>query len=138
MKVKTKLILGEDSDDFQSPVVLPDTPIVRLYIEYVHKTMMHSGVQTTPNRIREHYWVPHGRGISRKVVSKCVVCKRHSNKPVQPDTAPLPLDRRKRVAAFQVTGVPYLGNGPGEKMPGAFSHKKPRPYTNRSYLLYIL
>ncbi|GFY37352.1 uncharacterized protein LOC103523443 [Trichonephila inaurata madagascariensis] len=60
MKVKTKLILGEDSDDFQSPVLLPDHPIVRLYIEHVHKTVMHSGVQTPMNRLREHYWVPRG------------------------------------------------------------------------------
>ncbi|GFY63617.1 integrase_H2C2 domain-containing protein [Trichonephila inaurata madagascariensis] len=109
MKVKTKLILSEDSDDFQRPVVLPDHSIVRLYIEYVHKTMMHSGVQTTLNGIREHYWVPYGRRIVREVVSKFVVCKGHSRKPVQPDTAPLPLDRMKLVAAFQVSGVHLAG-----------------------------
>ncbi|GFX57306.1 uncharacterized protein LOC103523443 [Trichonephila clavipes] len=58
MKVKNKLSLGEDWDDFQRPIVLPDPHlimIVSLYIQHVHKTMMHSGVQTTLNRIREHY-----------------------------------------------------------------------------------
>ncbi|GFS41691.1 integrase_H2C2 domain-containing protein [Trichonephila inaurata madagascariensis] len=106
VKVKTKLILGEDSDDFQGPVVPPDHPIMRLYIEHAHKTMMQSGVQTTLNWIREHYWVPRGRRIVREVVSKCVVCKIHSSKPVQPDTTPLPLDT---LAAFQVTGVDLAG-----------------------------
>ncbi|GFT16574.1 uncharacterized protein LOC103523443 [Trichonephila clavipes] len=87
MKVKTKLILGEGSDDFQRPLVLPNHPIVRLYIEHVHKTMMHSGVQTTLNRIREHYWVPRGRRIVRELcyggTPNSGECRHTSNKSVK-------------------------------------------------------
>ncbi|XP_054724268.1 uncharacterized protein LOC129234298 [Uloborus diversus] len=69
LKVETKLVLGEDPEDFQKPTVLPDHPIVRLYIEYVHKALMHSGVQTTLNHIRELYWIPRGRRVVRKEIS---------------------------------------------------------------------
>ncbi|XP_015916070.3 uncharacterized protein [Parasteatoda tepidariorum] len=107
LKIETKLVL--DPEEFQKPTVLPDHPIVRQYVEHVHKAMMHSGVQTTLNRIRELYWVPRGRRVVREVISKCVVCKRHSSKPVQPDTSSLPMDRTKRISAFQITGVNLAG-----------------------------
>ncbi|GFQ91911.1 integrase catalytic domain-containing protein [Trichonephila clavata] len=53
LKVRSRLILGEDAEDFVRPTVLPDHPIVRRLKEYTHKTLQHAGVQTTLSHIRK-------------------------------------------------------------------------------------
>ncbi|CAL1293989.1 unnamed protein product [Larinioides sclopetarius] len=110
LKVRSRLILGEDPEDFVRPTVLPDHPIVRRLIEYTHQTLHHAGVQTTLSHLRERFWIPRGRRIVREVLLKCVTCRRYASKPVVPDApAPLPVDRINRVAAFEVTGADLAG-----------------------------
>ncbi|XP_071043374.1 uncharacterized protein [Parasteatoda tepidariorum] len=58
LKVESKLILGEDPDDFVLPIVLPDHPITRRMIEYFHKKYHHTGVQATLTHLRERFWIP--------------------------------------------------------------------------------
>ncbi|GIY35057.1 reverse transcriptase [Caerostris extrusa] len=104
LKVKSRLILG--SEDFVRPTVLPDHPIVRRLIDYVHQKLQHAGVQTTLSHLRERFWIPRGRRIVREVLQKCVTCKRYTLRPMVPDgPAPLPANRINRVAAFEVTGT---------------------------------
>ncbi|GBL91286.1 hypothetical protein AVEN_259059-1 [Araneus ventricosus] len=52
LKVRSRLILGQDPEDFVRPTVLPDHPIVRRLIDYAHKTLHHAGVQTTLSHLR--------------------------------------------------------------------------------------
>ncbi|GFU48522.1 uncharacterized protein NPIL_45831 [Nephila pilipes] len=58
LKVRSRLILGEDPEDFVRPTVLPDHPIVRRLIDYIHKKLHHAGVQTTLSHLRERFWIP--------------------------------------------------------------------------------
>ncbi|CAL1296483.1 unnamed protein product [Larinioides sclopetarius] len=110
LKVRSRLILGEDPEDFVRPTVLPDHPIVRRLIEYTHQTLHHAGVQTTLSHLRERFWIPRGWRIAREVLLKCVTCRRYASKPVVPEApAPLPVDRINRVAAFEVTGADLAG-----------------------------
>ncbi|GBM93178.1 hypothetical protein AVEN_181974-1 [Araneus ventricosus] len=51
-KVRSRLILGQDPEDFVRPTVLPDHLIVRRFIDYAHKTLHHAGVQTTLPHLR--------------------------------------------------------------------------------------
>ncbi|GFR33183.1 DUF5641 domain-containing protein [Trichonephila clavata] len=53
LKVRSRLIIGEDAEDFVRPTVLPDHPIIRRLIEYIHKTLHHAGVQTTLSHLPE-------------------------------------------------------------------------------------
>ncbi|GFV68585.1 integrase_H2C2 domain-containing protein [Trichonephila clavipes] len=69
LKVRSRLILGKDTEDFVRPTILPDHPIVRL-IEYTHKTLPHAGVQTTLSHLCERFWIPRGRRIVREVLHK--------------------------------------------------------------------
>ncbi|GIX95016.1 uncharacterized protein CEXT_442721 [Caerostris extrusa] len=55
LKVKSRLILREDPEDFVRPTVLPDHPIVRRLIDYVHQKLQHAGVQTTLSHLRERF-----------------------------------------------------------------------------------
>ncbi|GIY52693.1 reverse transcriptase [Caerostris extrusa] len=106
LKVKSRLILEEDPEDFVRPTVLPDQPIVRRLINYVHQKLQHAGVQTTLSHLHERFWIPRGRRIAREVLQKCVTCKRYTLRPMVPDgPAPLPTNRINRVAAFEVTGT---------------------------------
>ncbi|GBO11766.1 hypothetical protein AVEN_19164-1 [Araneus ventricosus] len=75
LKIRSRLILGQDLEDFVRPTVLPDHPIIRRLIAYAHKTLHYAGVQTT---------------------------LRYTSKPVVPV---VPVDRINRVAAFEVTGA---------------------------------
>ncbi|GFW43743.1 integrase catalytic domain-containing protein [Trichonephila clavipes] len=104
LKVRSRLILGEDTEDFVRPTILPDHPIVRRLIEYTHKTLQHAGVPTTLSHLRERFWILRGRRIVREVLHKCLTCKRYSSKPLVPDgSAPLPVDRINSVAYFEST-----------------------------------
>ncbi|GFS59627.1 uncharacterized protein NPIL_241391 [Nephila pilipes] len=60
------LILGEDPEDFVRPTVLPDHPIVRRLIDYIHQKLHHAGVQTTLSHLRERFRIPRGLRVAIK------------------------------------------------------------------------
>ncbi|GFT28158.1 uncharacterized protein NPIL_599581 [Nephila pilipes] len=66
LKVRSRLILGEDPEDFVRPTVLPDHPIVRRLIDYIHQKLHHAGVQTTLSHLHERFWIPRGRRVAIK------------------------------------------------------------------------
>ncbi|GFT23290.1 uncharacterized protein NPIL_507481 [Nephila pilipes] len=66
LKVRSRLILGEDPEDFVRPTVLPDYPIVRRLIDYIHQKLHQAGVQTTLSHLRERFWIPRGRRVAIK------------------------------------------------------------------------
>ncbi|GIY86738.1 reverse transcriptase [Caerostris darwini] len=78
LKVKSRFILREDSENFVRPTVLPDHPIVR--IDCIHQKLQYAGVQTTLSHLRERFWIPRGRGIVREDIKMCVACKRYTLK----------------------------------------------------------
>ncbi|XP_055936869.1 uncharacterized protein LOC129966468 [Argiope bruennichi] len=55
LKVRSRLIFGEDPEDFVRPTVLPDHPIVRRLIDYIHQKLHHAGVQTILSHLRERF-----------------------------------------------------------------------------------
>ncbi|GIX66604.1 reverse transcriptase [Caerostris extrusa] len=98
LKVKSRLILGENPEDFVRPTVLPDHPIVRRRIDYIHQKLQHAGVETTLSHLRERFWISRGRKIVREVLQKCVTCKRYTLRPMVPDgPVPLPANRSNRL-----------------------------------------
>ncbi|GBL97009.1 hypothetical protein AVEN_254065-1 [Araneus ventricosus] len=66
-KDRSRLILGQDPEDFVRPTILPEHSIVRRLINYAHKTLHHAGVQTTLSHLRERFWIPRGRRIVKEV-----------------------------------------------------------------------
>ncbi|GFS34474.1 hypothetical protein NPIL_253891 [Nephila pilipes] len=65
-EVKTRLVLGDDVDEFQRPIVLSDHLIVLRMTENFQKAMKHSGVQAILTQFWERYWIPRGRSIVRE------------------------------------------------------------------------
>lgn len=57
----------------------------------------------------EKFWIL-GRRIMRKISRKCVICKRLVSKPFVVYIPPLPVDRVRDAATFQVVGVDFAGS----------------------------
>ena len=59
------------------PVYLPDThPYTVKLVEDAHRCTLHGGVGLTMSRIRERYWVPRLRRLTKRVIKRCHGCRR--------------------------------------------------------------
>lgn len=110
IRLKTRVSARKDTEQFRYPVVLPPNhPMVVKIIFDAHVKSCHVGTQGLMSILREKYWILGGRRVIRSTISKCVVCKRYNSKPFGADVPPLPLDRVRDAAAFEVTGVDFAG-----------------------------
>ncbi|GBO35440.1 hypothetical protein AVEN_98825-1, partial [Araneus ventricosus] len=110
LRVKTQIVNRRDKEDFRKPMLLPSNhEVVLKLIEHYHKKNLHCGLEILQNILREKFWILNGRKTIRKVVSKCVICKRYSSKRLEVDSGPLPENRVRDAAVFQITGVDAAG-----------------------------
>ena len=93
------------------PKLLPkDTHFTRLIIQDAHCRILHSGVSQTLARVRQQYWIPHGRAIVKKTLKDCRVCRRAEGAPfAMPRMPDLPRECVARSHPFEYTGVDYFG-----------------------------
>ena len=93
------------------PVYLSDKHIFATkLVEDAHLCTLHGGVGMTMARIREQYWVPRLRQLTRKVTKKCYGCRRFQAKAVlQPPPGMLPPDRTEGSRPFETIGVDFAG-----------------------------
>ena len=72
-----------------------------LLITEVHVRLIHVGVAHTLAQIREEYWIPQGRAEVRKVLSKCLICRKYEGPSFQlPHMPPWPKERVSRSDPF--------------------------------------
>ena len=72
---------------------------------------MHGGVCETLTHIRQTYWIPQGRQLVKRIVSKCVTYRKIQGPPFRSvPTPPLPKSRVLQSQAFQFTGIDYAGS----------------------------
>ncbi|XP_054715419.1 uncharacterized protein LOC129224899 [Uloborus diversus] len=74
-----------------------------------HKKSFHAGLSTLLVRLREKYWILGVRKLATQVISNCVICKRHTVKPLEVPFAPLSRDRVTHAGVFEVSGTDYAG-----------------------------
>ena len=93
------------------PILLPrEHHFTKLYVWLCHFNVKHNGVRETLTELRSKYWIIGGRQVVRKILSKCIVCKKFSAKPF--DVLPAPPLPSFRVAddfAFTRVGVDFAG-----------------------------
>ena len=98
------------SEEEKHPVILPHkSPIVRLLIDEIHRTHMHSGINQTLVTLRDKYWVTHARSIVKSIVKSCLVCRMHMPQRLTVPFAPLPADRVTEAKPFEVIGIDFTG-----------------------------
>ena len=97
--------------DAKYPILMhPNCYISSLFILKCHKYVLHGGVQDTLSLLRQELWIPRGRQSVKKIVSKCVVCKRIEGRPCRyPGPPSLPLSRVVLDVPFSKVGVDYSG-----------------------------
>ena len=82
----------------------------KLIVENVHCRVGHNGVRSTLTELRTRFWIIKGRQYVKKVIGKCIVCKRQEGKPFQaPLTAPLPEFRVNEAPPFSNCGLDFAG-----------------------------
>ena len=93
------------------PVLLPKSHVVTfLLVESTHKLNAHYGLNYVVAKLRQRWWIPRIRQVVRKVLRKCITCKKLQCRSYSyPKNPPLPEFRVKRADPFQVTGVDYTG-----------------------------
>ena len=76
----------------------------------MHQRLVHAGVSHTLSQVRQEFWVPQERAEVRRVLSRCVICKRHGGSSFcLPRMPPWPRERISRSIPFQFIGLDYLG-----------------------------
>ena len=81
-----------------------------LLIMHRHNQVFHDGICETLNLIRETHWIRRGREAVKRVLRKCIVCRRYEGKALpSPPVPQLPKDRVGDHPPFAVTGVDFAG-----------------------------
>lgn len=97
-------------DNTKHPSSLPKDLRTELIIDAIHKQLGHSGRNYVLSQLRQKYWVPNAHSAIRKVLSKCVVCRRIHGVRGQQQMADLPRDRvLLDEPPFTRTVVDYFG-----------------------------
>ena len=110
LRVKSRISNRKDLENFRYPILLPNkNEIVKRLIMERHIELQHAGLQTLISNLREDYWIVKCRRTIRQVIRTCIICKRFSSRPLETVTIPLPEDRVRDAAVFEVAGVDLCG-----------------------------
>ena len=124
MRSTGRLAKAELPTSVKHPILLEKDHITSLIVEDSHKRVMHGGVKSTLTELRARFWIVQGRQIVRRLLNKCVICRKLGGRPYQaPLPPPLPEFRVKECSPFTYTGVDFAGplyvknySGPQQKV----------------------
>ena len=99
--------------DFRSkfPILLPkNNAFSDLMIMDCHERVQHNKLRSTLAELRSEFWVTQGRQQVKKVIGKCLTCKRLYGKAVKPGPVEeLPNFRATQTLPFSNTGIDFSG-----------------------------
>ena len=94
----------------EAPILLPaDHRVMDLLIDATHRRLKHAGVRATLAELKERFWPVRGRQQVKRVLGKCVRCRKLQGSAFDEVAAPLPLDRTRQAVPFEVVGVDFAG-----------------------------
>ena len=77
---------------------------------HAHLQTLHGVLSLTMAKIREKYWIPRLRRLTKRVISECHGCKRfHVTALANPPTGNLPKERTEGSVPFKSIGVDFAG-----------------------------
>ena len=109
--MKGRLGNVECSEDFEHHIFIPNnTYFTKLPIRDCHVQVLHSGLNSTFNYLRNIYWICQGRKIVKEVMKDCIVCKMAQARPFRgPEPPDLPSYGLSNDYAFSNTGIDFAG-----------------------------
>ncbi|GFV88520.1 integrase catalytic domain-containing protein [Trichonephila clavipes] len=90
------------------PIFLPKSRhLTNLVIQHFHHINLHSGPQLTLCCIRQKFWIPSGRGVVGRLLSKCQTCFRFKAKSGEQLMGNFPANRLSAGRAFLNVGIDF-------------------------------
>ena len=84
--------------------------LTTLIVWSCHGRVMHGGVKETLTELRSKFWLVRGRNFVRRLIFKCVICKKQDGRPYKAlSSPPLPEFRVKEAPPFTYVGLDYVG-----------------------------
>lgn len=74
-----------------------------------HAKNFHSGITTTLVILKRKFWIVKGRQLVKRLINKCLICRKYSLKPTNQITAQLPKDRLLENPPFEICGLDFAG-----------------------------
>ena len=93
------------------PMLLPKKAhFTWLIMMDTHKKLKHAGVQQLIASIRRQFWIPQIKGLTQKIIKRCVPCQKVQGKSYNVPLPPsLPADRVNLVKPYETVGVDFTG-----------------------------
>lgn len=89
--VVTKTQNRQDTGRFNKPFLLSHThPVVQKIIEETHQEFGHAGTQLMIAKLREKFWIIKTRLAVKKIINKCITCRRFKALPATVPISALP------------------------------------------------
>ncbi|XP_031425669.1 uncharacterized protein LOC116220856 [Clupea harengus] len=111
LRVGGRLHKSAMPEETKHPCILPkDSHISILLLRHIHERCGHNGRNHMLSELRKKYWILKGNSVARKVLSKCVMCRRSRGKASEQKMADLPLERiLPDLPPFTNVGLDYFG-----------------------------
>ena len=111
LRVGGRLHSSSLPENSKHPVILPkNNHVSNLILHHFHILLKHSGRNHMLSALRQRYWIISAPSAIRKIISKCVNCRRVSAKVGEQKMAELPEDRvLPDDPPFTRVGVDYFG-----------------------------
>ena len=98
------------SEAKEPPIIPHEHPIAEKIVRFTHEKTAHSGREYVVAEIRRKYWITGVRGLVKRVLRKCMTCRRQDARPCEQQMGDLPPDRvTSGGPAFMSVGVDYFG-----------------------------
>jgi transposase InsO family protein len=99
------------SDDEKHPLILPRKHHISILItRHCHEKLAHCGREQTVAETRKKYWILGGRGLAKKLNSRCCVCRHLNAKTMEQVMSDLPRIRLVPYKPpFTYSGVDFFG-----------------------------
>ncbi|KAK7944331.1 hypothetical protein WMY93_000059 [Mugilogobius chulae] len=97
--------------EVKHPIILTkNLHVTELLLRHIHQEVGHGGRNHMLSKLRERYWVTGAGTAIRKVLSRCIICRRVNSQPVHQQMAELPQERVvPDEPPFTRVGVDYFG-----------------------------
>lgn len=105
-----RLQFAQIPEEAKHQIIIPyDDPVIEKLIMHLHVKACHAGPETTLAILHQRFWLTQGRREVKRVLRKCLTCKRWQTQPVQQKMAPLPAERVQIAPPFTNIGLDFTG-----------------------------
>lgn len=111
LRVGGRLSRSSMPAEAKHPAILPnDLHVSDIVLRHIHREVGHGGRNHILSKLREKYWVIGASTAIRRMLSKCVICRRLNAQPLSQQMADLPAERvTPDDPPFTHVGVDYFG-----------------------------